>query len=67
MHVIFDELELEKGCSPSLPESIPEVSFVRNPNPQITWDDMSDSEIEKVRVRKSRVLNFKKKVERGFK
>ena len=42
-----NKLKLEKGCSPFLPESIPEVSFVRNPNPQITWDDMSDSEIEK--------------------
>ena len=43
VHVIFDKLKPEKGCSPFLPESIPEVSFVRNPNPQITWDDMSDS------------------------
>ena len=47
VRVMFDKLKPEKGCNPYLPNSVPEVSFVRNPIPQIPWDDMSDSEIEK--------------------
>ena len=47
VHVTFDKLKPEKGCSPFLPESIPEVSFLRNPITRETWDDMSESENEK--------------------